>query len=292
MSQSKKILVLGATGMLGHKLVQKLSGRFEVTGTVRGDPVKYRNVPALAAATLLPRVLVEDLASFVRAMDAACPDVVINCIGLIKQYKDAKNPLLSIRLNAMLPHYLSEICGDRGVRLIHFSTDCVFSGNKGGYMEEDFPDASDIYGRTKLLGEVGGSNQLTIRTSIIGHELSSAVSLIDWFLTQTDPVKGYASAVYSGFPTVEMARILMDYVIPNDSLEGLYHVASSPISKYELLTLVAKQYRKIIEIIPDDEVKIDRSLDSTKFSRITGYVAPGWGELIARMHHDYLASYQ
>ncbi|MGH8548050.1 MAG: dTDP-4-dehydrorhamnose reductase family protein [Methylococcales bacterium] len=290
MPKRKKILIPGATGMLGHKLLQKLSGQFQVWGTVRGDITKYREYPALKDAALIPDAIAEDMNSVARSLDLVRPDVVVNCIGVIKQLDEARNPLVAIRLNAMLPHQLAELCRERGIRFIHFSTDCVFSGRQGCYSEQDVPDPDDLYGRSKLLGEVEGPNVLTLRTSIIGHELVSAVSLVDWFLSQTGRIKGYACAIYSGFPTVEMARILADVVIPNSSLNGIYHVSSQPISKFELLTAIAKKYGKEIEIIRDDEVKIDRSLDSTRFSQATGYIAPRWDELIIEMHRDYLAA--
>jgi dTDP-4-dehydrorhamnose reductase len=209
---------------------------------------------------------------------------VINGIGLIKQLPSAHDPISAIKINALLPHQLARVCAAQNARLIHISTDCVFSGSKGLYRESDTPDATDLYGRTKLMGEIEYGNALTLRTSIIGPELHSNSSLLDWFLSQTGSVKGFTKAVFSGLPTVEIARVIADYVIPRPTLTGLYHVASQPINKHALLSLIAQIYQKNIDIMPDDKLVIDRSLNSDRFCDDTGYHAPQWDELITRMY--------
>jgi dTDP-4-dehydrorhamnose reductase len=183
----------------------------------------------------------------------------------------------------MLPHRLARLCDLAGARLVHVSTDCVFSGTKGMYTESDFPDANDLYGRSKYLGEVDYPNAITLRTSIIGHELEGARSLLCWFLAQSNSVRGFTKAVFSGVPTVEMARIIRDFVLPRPELHGLYHVSVAPISKYELLKLVAQTYGTLTAIEPSDQVVIDRSLDSTRFRASTGYRPPAWPELVRTM---------
>jgi dTDP-4-dehydrorhamnose reductase len=215
---------------------------------------------------------------------SAKPDIVINCIGLVKQLAEADDPLAAIPINAMLPHRLARVCAVSGARLIHMSTDCVFAGTKGMYTETDFADAADLYGRSKLMGEVDYPNAITLRTSIIGHELTGARSLVGWFLAQEGPVKGFKRAVFSGLPTVEMAKLIRDYVIPHPELHGLYHVSAEPINKFDLLTLVAKTYGKSIEIVPEDQFVIDRSLDSSRFRQATGYAPKPWPELIRLMN--------
>jgi dTDP-4-dehydrorhamnose reductase len=212
------------------------------------------------------------------------PDVVVNCVGVVKQLHEAEDPLTAIPINSLLPHRLAALCKANGARLIHVSTDCVFSGSKGLYREEDVADARDLYGRSKLLGEVAAENAVTLRTSIIGHELGPPHGLIGWFLSQRGRVKGYRRAIFSGLPTVELARVMRDFVIPRRELEGVFHVSAEPINKYDLLALVASTYGFACEIVPDDEVVIDRSLDSAKFRRATGYVAPAWPQLIETMH--------
>ena len=212
------------------------------------------------------------------------PDYVINCIGVVKQLSESYSPLISIPINSLFPHQLDKLCSNYSSKLIQISTDCVFSGKKGLYQETDTPDAEDLYGRSKLLGEVISSNSITLRTSIIGHELNSNRSLINWFLSQSSSVNGFKKAIFSGFPTIEIAKILDEYVIPNKNLTGLYHVSSDPIDKYTLLKLVAEIYGKEINILEENETCVDRSLDSTKFRRDTGFEPPSWKNLIKSMH--------
>jgi dTDP-4-dehydrorhamnose reductase len=219
----------------------------------------------------------------VRLFDEVRPEVVINCIGLVKQLEEANDPIQALSINALLPHRVARLCALVGARLIHVSTDCVFSGRKGGYAETDTPDAEDLYGRSKLLGEVDYPS-ITLRTSIIGHELNSAHGLIGWFLAQKSGVKGYSRAIFSGLPTCELARVVRDFVIPRPELHGLYQVAAAPISKYELLRLVNQQYGKDLSIAPDEALKIDRSLDGSRFRAATGYLASSWPDLVAQMH--------
>ena len=212
------------------------------------------------------------------------PSIVINCIGVVKQLSSAYEPTEVIPINSLFPHRLTSFCNSYKARLIHFSTDCVFSGKKGFYNEIDTPDAEDLYGRSKLLGETYDSNSLTIRTSIIGHEIFTSHGLINWFLQQKDSIQGYKRAIFSGFPTIEIAKILERYVIPNKQLTGLYHLSSNPISKFDVLSLVAKRYNKDIFIQPNNSVVINRSLDSSKFQKATGFKPKCWKELVNEMY--------
>jgi dTDP-4-dehydrorhamnose reductase len=205
------------------------------------------------------------------------PGVVVNCIGLVKQLAAADDPLQALPINSLLPHRLAWLCSLIGARLVHISTDCVFNGRKGGYRETDPSDAEDLYGRSKFLGEVAYSHTITLRTSIIAH------GLVAWFLSQNGRVKGYRRAIFSGLPTVELSRVVRDVVLPRSDLAGLYHVAAAPIAKFDLLTIVAAAYGTDAVIDPDDSVVIDRSLDAGRFRQATGYVAPPWPELVARM---------
>ena len=233
---------------------------------------------------MLCGVDVLDQDALIGILERIRPDVVINCVGLIKQLADAKDPLSALPINAMLPHRLAKLCGLAGARLIHVSTDCVFSGRKGSYVETDLSDAEDLYGKSKFIGELHEvEHAITLRTSIIGHELGSNYALVDWFLSQVGPVKGYAKAIFSGLPTVELARVMRDYVIPTPGLHGLYHVSVEPIDKLSLLKLVAEVYEHKIQIIPDEQVSIDRSLDSSRFRQATGYLPPAWPELVKMM---------
>jgi dTDP-4-dehydrorhamnose reductase len=226
----------------------------------------------------------------VHALEETRPDVVVNCVGVVKQLPLAKDPIVSITVNALLPHLLARACGEAGIRMIHIGTDCVFSGEKGNYLESDLPDATDLYGRTKLLGEIDTPRCVTLRTSIIGHELSRRHGLIEWFLAQEGCVRGFARAVFSGLPTVELAGIVAERVIPNEGLTGLYHVSTAPISKYDLLRLVMERYGKRIRIDREEAFVCDRSLDSSRFREATGYQPPTWPEMVSRMHADFLRS--
>lgn len=279
-----KIMVLGVTGMLGNAMFRVLSEKtsLKVSGTARSEGAR-RYFAGDLSEEIITGVDVENHDSLVRAFAAAQPDVVVNCIGLVKQLSDANDPLQAVPINTLLPHRLAALCNVAGARLVHISTDCVFSGVSGNYLETDFPDAYDLYGRSKLLGEVDYPNAITLRTSIVGHELAGGRSLVGWFLAQQGSVKGFTKAIFSGLPTVELATVVRDVVLDRSDLRGLYHVAAKPINKFDLLNLVAKAYGKDIEIVPSDQLAIDRSLCAEKFRLATGYVAPEWPILVKRM---------
>lgn len=283
-----KVLVLGVTGMLGNAVcrVFSQSDEYEVWGTLRGEGGR-RHFPTDSQSRLVSGVDVLDQDSLVSTLNKIRPNVVINCVGLIKQLAVASAPLSALPINAMLPHRLACLCELLGARLIHVSTDCVFSGRTGMYTEEDPSDANDLYGKSKFIGELHNqASAITLRTSIIGHELGSQHALIDWFLAQEGMVKGYSKAVFSGLPTIELARVMRDYVLPQPNLTGLYHVSAEPIDKLSLLSLVAEIYDKDIQITPDDSVQIDRSLDSTRFRQASGYMPPTWPDMIREMYEQ------
>ena len=275
--------------MLGSTVFRTLSSnsKFEVFGSLRSPLLKHYFDLEVHNA-LIPHIDLKDEGDLLKILRISKPDFVINCAGIIKQLPIAKVHLESILLNSLLPHRLAIHCNEINSKLVNFSTDCVFSGNLGYYKEDDFADATDLYGRTKFLGEVSSKNCITLRTSIIGHGLNSNRSLIDWFLSQSNRVKGFTKAVFSGMPTIEIARIISEFIIPNPELCGLYHLSAEPINKFELLKLVAKIYGKDIKITPDDKVVIDRSLNSERFHVATGFRPKGWKELIKIMHYEYL----
>lgn len=279
-----RVLVLGASGMLGNAVFRVLSDAegFEAWGTLR-DGRHARHFADALGPRLLPDVDVLDQDSLVRVLDRVRPEAVVNCVGLVKQIADAEDPLAALPINALLPHRLVRLCGLIGARVVHISTDCVFSGRRGAYRETDEPDAQDVYGRSKLLGEVDQPHAVTLRTSLIGHELASARGLVGWFLAQSGRVRGYTRAVFSGLPTCELSRVLREVVLPRTDLHGVYHVAAAPISKHDLLQLVNDEYGRALEIEPDDKLRIDRSLDGSRFREATGYVAPAWPRLVAEM---------
>lgn len=280
-----KIMVLGANGMLGNAVLRYFAERTDhhTIGTVRSASA-VASLPRSVQDKVVVGGSAEDGDALIQTFQNVRPDLIINCLGIVKQRTEAKDPLYAIPVNAVLPHRLLRLCGLTGARLVHLSTDCVFKGSKGMYREEDVPDADDVYGRTKLLGEVDAPHAVTLRTSIIGHELATAHSLIGWFLRQEDTVKGHTRAIFSGLPTVEIARIIDQHVIGNPSLHGVYHLSAEPIDKASLLRLVASEYGKQITIEDDPSVEIDRSLDSSRFRSATGFSPKSWDELVRRMH--------
>jgi len=281
-----RVLVLGVSGMLGSAVFRKLSRRAELEafGTARSSHV-FRFFSGDEATRIEAGIDVERFDDLIRVLNDLRPAAVINCVGVVKQVAAAADPLRAIPLNAILPHRLAEVCALSGARLIHVSTDCVFSGRRGNYREDDVPDAEDLYGRSKLLGEVTDQdNAITVRTSIIGRELTTHNGLIEWFLNQQGQIRGFSQAIFSGLPSDELANVIAEYILPRPELHGLFHVAAEPVDKYELLQLVKTVYGSTTQIVRDATVKIDRSLDSTKFRQATGYVPPSWPDLIKQMH--------
>jgi dTDP-4-dehydrorhamnose reductase len=287
-----RILILGSTGMLGHVLFTELSMKhdLEVYATVRSLNSVTKRFPEHIISRIKPNIDARDLTSVEDVLQTIRPEVVINCIGLVKQLPLEKDPITAITINSLFPHQLALACKNIGARLIHISTDCVFNGKKGNYTEKDLSDAENLYGRTKYLGEVTCSHCLTLRTSIIGHELEKKLGLIEWFMAQRGSIQGYTKYIYTGFPTVELANIIKNYVIPNKELKGIYQASSDPISKYELLKLIAQRYEKQININPYDGICLDHSLNSEAFRHATGYKPPPWPEMIAKMYRHYISS--
>lgn len=279
-----RVLIAGAAGMLGnatYRLLAQTPG-WSVTGTVRSAAALTHFPPELRTG-LLTNIDLSVADQMMLALQQAKPDVVINCAGLTKHLPQGEDVLAATEANITLPHRLARLCAVASARLVHISTDCVFSGAKGNYRESDFPDAGDVYGRSKLLGEVDYANAITLRTSIVGHELGSRHGLLEWFLAQQESCRGFTQARFSGLPTTVLAEVIRDHVIPRPDLHGVYHVASDAIDKYNLLKLFAQAYGKSIRIDADDKLKIDRSLDGSRFTAATGWQAKAWPELVARM---------
>jgi len=281
-----KLLVLGATGLIGNAVFQTLNQckDFKITGTVRTRDQKIvfdRSNPD----QLIDGVDATNESALKEVFESVKPDQIINCIGYTKH--QPANSIAYKALNSLLPHRLMDLCNQFNSRLIHISTDCVFSGEKGNYRESDIPDAEDDYGISKIFGEVSNGNSITLRASTIGHELFTNHGLLNWFLAQHGSCEGYRNAIFSGLPTVVFAEIIRDLVIPDSQLRGLYHVSASPINKYDLLTLIAEIYQKKIQIKVNDEIKIDRSLNHHKFSKRTGFKPMPWENLIHYMHSNH-----
>ena len=266
-----KLLVLGGDGMLGHELYRELRDHHETRVTQRSpssEPYVFAGVEVRGSSRI------EEVIAQFR------PAAVVNCIGIVKQRPESEEAIASIEVNALLPHRLAIACRAAGARLVQLSTDCVFSGEKGGYREEDLPDPVDIYGRSKLLGEVTGEGALTLRTSMIGLGLNRKTSLIDWFLAQQGKVQGYRRAIFSGLTTRELSRVIRMILEKHPQASGLYHLSAAPISKYDLLAELRERLGRSVDLVAVDEPRIDRSLDSTRFRRVFAWQPPAWEAML------------
>ncbi|MGD9589709.1 MAG: dTDP-4-dehydrorhamnose reductase family protein [Pyrinomonadaceae bacterium] len=282
-----RILILGATGMLGHKLLQQLGRRMDVWGAVRGDGRILKQLEIVEPERIISSIEADDERSLRSAIEICRPDVVVNAVGIVKQLPASADVITTLNLNSILPHRLAQLGEEYGFRLITISTDCVFTGKEGIYTEDDPPDARDLYGLSKFLGEVNSPGALTIRTSIIGPEIGSGHGLLEWFLSNRGGrVKGLPHAIFSGFPTIVFADIIERLITGHPGLSGIYHVSSEPISKLDLLHLFNEYYAAGVEIEPDDSVTIDRSLDSGRFRAEVGFVSDDWRTMVRRMADD------
>jgi dTDP-4-dehydrorhamnose reductase len=284
-----RVLVLGGTGMVGHKLWQVLSKKFETWVTVRRPLCTTVRADLFDARKVVENVDAANFETVAHAIRLMAPEVVVNAIGVVKQISAIDDAVNTIKVNSLLPHELASLCRERSIRLIHISTDCVFSGRGGMYSESDAPDPVDFYGRSKLLGEVSVNGCLTLRTSVIGPELGSAKGLLGWFLESSKKTKilpGYTQAIFSGFTTLALAEIVGAIIAQEPQLSGLYHLSAEPIDKYRLLCLCRDAYDVPVDIRPCADIRVDRSLDSRRFRSATGFVPPSWPEMIASMSTD------
>lgn len=285
LSKNIRVLIIGATGMLGRTLSKYLSKFDELDVYFTSRRINLSVPTNLNNHFIFNIENVNDYENLSKIIDECQPQFIVNCAGIVKQLIQEIDPLMVTCVNSDFPHKLLKLCNKYSAHLIHISTDCVFSGKKGNYNELDKPDCNDLYGLSKLQGEIiNGANSVTIRTSIIGHEIHSSRGLVEWFLSQKGSVSGYKNAIFSGLPTVELSRIIKEIIMPR-KLEGLFHISSDPINKFELLHLIANQYKKNdIKILPSHDLVIDRSLDYNKFHKATGYVPKPWPDLIDFMH--------
>ncbi len=275
--------------MLGHQLCRVLSRRMELWGTVQGQPPDYAEYQLLPQDHLIGGVDALKIDKIEEVIDQIKPQAVVNAVGIVKQRDEAKQAIPSIQINALFPHLLAEVCRQKETRLVHISTDCVFSGLKGQYTEADMPDPVDLYGRTKFLGEINQPGSLTLRTSIVGWELAGRSSLLEWFAAQRGrSIKGYQYAIFTGFPSSVLAMLIGDLIETRPDLHGLHHVASRPISKFDLLVDLRDALGwKDIQIEPDTQFHCDRSLVGTRFERMTGWQPPSWQMMIAALAEEW-----
>ncbi len=284
-----KILVLGGDGMLGHTLFRVLGAKHEVRVTLRRELGAYAGAGVFNAANAYAGIDARAPEPIGKALAAFRPDAVVNAIGLVSQRAESRDMVANLEINALFPHRVALLCRAARARFVHVSTDGVFSGERGNYREEDRPDAHDAYGRCKLLGEVTGQGEITLRTAIIGLGLTRKTGLIDWFLQQRGQVKGYRNAIFSGVTARELARAIEMLLTKFAGAAGLYHVSAAAISKHDLLLRLGERLDLSAEIIPDDSVRIDRSLDSTRFRAEFSYVPPSWDEMLGELAGDIRA---
>ena len=288
-----KILVLSASGMIGSAMFRVLGGydEFNVWGTIRKENVLKMFTHREARKILYAEELI-NINNLSKLLNSLKPEVVINCAGLTKHRIGSNDPQISLPINALFPHKLADLSSSIGAKVIHISTDCVFSGDDGPYTEDAKLDGTDMYGIAKALGELNRVNTVTLRTSTVGHEFMTEYGLLEWFLAQNNSCKGYANALFSGLTNIEFARVVAEFVIPNKDMSGIYHVGGNEINKFDLLTIFSNVYRKEIKIIRDESLTINRSLNSHKFKIKTGYTECGWDDMVSSMRqHKILNQY-
>jgi dTDP-4-dehydrorhamnose reductase len=281
-----KILILGGDGMLGHQLFKYFQSQHEVKVTLHQGLNTYKSFGLFSHDNAYQNIEVGSLGRLVDVLSDFQPEAVINAVGIVKQRPTAKESIPSLEINALLPHRLALLCKGMRARLVHMSTDCVFSGKKGNYVETDLSDAEDLYGKSKFLGEVHDRHCITLRTSIIGRELSRKKSLLEWLLSQHETVKGFKNAIFTGFSTLEMCRIIEKILMSHPNANGLYHVSSEAISKFDLLMLIKEKMHLDVQIIPDENFRCDRSLDSTRFRKEFHYAPPSWEKMIEEIANE------
>lgn len=277
--------------MLGHAAYRCFAAApgVEAFATLRGDSARRHFAPELQPG-LIPGVDALDSDGLTTMLARLRPEAVVNCIGIVKQLSQSRDPLVALPVNALFPHRLARLCALLGARLVHISTDCVFRGTRGGYTEQDPADPDDLYGRSKLLGEVGDPHAVTLRTALVGRELETRHGLVEWFLGESGAVRGFTRAVFSGLTTLEMASLILRHVLPNPGLHGVWHVSAAPITKHDLLVLLREAYDRRTQIEADASLVIDRSLDSSRFRAATGYEPPSWPAMIRRMRAAELSA--
>ena len=286
-----KILILGLSGMLGHKLFSYLQKQntYELYATTTTNfEIEHPNFKIVNKKNIFFSKT-QNIDFFKKKITDIKPDLVINCIAILKESFFYLNPLKFIEINTVLPLQISELSKIFGFRFIHFSTDILYADTNKLSCENDKITLEGPYAASKFLGEVKNNNSLTIRTSIIGHQLNNKNSLVEWFLSyEGETVNGYSNVIYSGLPTTEISKIIHEKIIPNVNLKGIINISSNPISKFELLKKIKKYYNKKVKINIDNSAISNRSLDSNLFNNKTGYLAPDWDVLVKEMFNDFI----
>ncbi len=283
-----RVLVLGVAGMLGHKVFRTFTDAgVDTWGTLRQGKQNYKKWPFLQSAKVVGDVDVTT-SQLQTILNEIKPQFVINCVGLTIRKENSSDERANIKLNALLPHEIEFWCRNNNAKLLHYSTDHVFNGQKGDYTEESPKDAADVYGQSKSLGEVNHSEfALTLRSSIIGRELDRKTELLEWFLAHRGKsAKGYTRSIYSGVTTNYLAELSLRIVKEQPKLSGLLQPTSVPISKFELLKKINATFRLGIELQADDKVVVNNTLLANKFNAVTGWTVPAWDQLVDDLARD------
>ena len=276
-----RILILGGSGLIGNRLVRTLDEVADVFATTRKDDSDGFPKKLLKRNKWITKFEASDFKLVEKKIRESKPDVLINCVGDTKRGLFPKDLSSQMQINSLLPHFLNSLAIDLGVRLVHLSTDCVFSGGKGNYSETFVPDAIDVYGRFKADGEFCNPFNLTLRTSFVGREINSFTNLFEWARrNQNRKIQGFKNVVYSGFTTLAFSTIVKEIIFEKQNLTGLWNVASKPISKLDLLVMLNDSLKYNLDIESNDEVVLNRSLNSEEFKKSTQICIPSWAKMI------------
>lgn len=285
-----KVALLGSTGMIGHRVLLELlkCEQIDVVGLSRSTNHKSLIQKFSDRDGFYEGVDMADFKQVELLLEKIKPEVIINAVGItIRKLNQPDSFEKAFQVNTLLPKTLQKWVQKNNARLIHLSTDCVFSGAKGNYTEIDIPDANDVYGKTKFAGEVEGKNCLTLRFSAIGRELESHTELLDWFLQQNNKnIQGHEKAIYTGLTTAQLSEEIVKIVLNHKNLEGLYQISNQAISKYELLCLLKKAYGLNLNIEKIDGKNSNKALLSNKYKEATGFVPRDWSTLINNLIND------
>ena len=277
-----RLLITGADGMIGHGLWRYFSQSpdHEVVAAVRSAA----QLCAFGARRVEQTGDLDDEAAAAKLIDRVRPDWVINCAGLTKHADNGEDAVKVIRANCLLPNLLANATEQSGARMLHVSTDCTFLGTRGHYAESEAPDANDLYGRSKVLGEITDrAHVLTVRTSTIGFEVASKRGLLEWFLDQRGSCRGFSRAIFSGLTSHELARVLDEHVLDRSELSGLLHIAGPAIDKLSLLRAMRQHFSVPVDIEEDASFVIDRSLDGSRFCALTGFQPRRWDDMLSEI---------
>jgi len=280
-----RVIILGTSGLIGHKLLQELSTDLEVFGTLHYSKKHYGDISLFSGPNIIENIDASNFELLKGVLLAINPDVILNCIGITKRKINTNNIIETLNINSVFPHKLADWAKINQKRVLHFSTDCVFDGRVGNYTEVSITTAEDIYGKSKALGEINYNHCLTIRSSFIGQELFDKTELLDWFLTQNGKqIKGFKNTLYSGVSTIFMANVVKKIIMNFPNLSGLYQLApDKPISKYDLLLIAKETFNIDVEIIPDYENVHRPTLDASKLKRKINLTVPSWETMMREL---------